>query len=138
MSNVSSSSLVSSSFWSRASVVYVVCSCVVGWVVVVVVVEVAGRAGCSSLLFMKSLSVASHFELSSAVVSQVMSLVRSLLVLLVLSGCKEVLRSSSHLLAGLSCLRYHFCLVDIAGFQMETSLVQRSSRCLAIILACLK
>ena len=34
---------------------------------------------------MKSLSVASHFELSSAVVSQVMSLVRSLLSLLYLS-----------------------------------------------------
>ena len=35
---------------------------------------------------MKSLSIASHFELSSAVVSQVMSLVRSLWDLIV-SGC---------------------------------------------------
>ena len=37
---------------------------------------------------MKSLSLASHFELSSAMVSQVMSLVRSLLSLLGLSGCE--------------------------------------------------
>ena len=29
-----------------------------------------------------------------------------------------------------------FCLVDIAGLQLETSLVQRSSWCLAIILGC--
>ena len=65
-----------------------VSSCVVGWVVVVVLVEVVGRAGCLSLLFMKSLSMASHFEVSSAVVSQVMSLVGSLLSLLVLSGFK--------------------------------------------------
>ena len=53
-------------------------------------VEVVGRAGCLSLLFMKSLSIASHFAVSSAVVSQVMSLVRSLLSLLVLSGCKKL------------------------------------------------
>ena len=57
-------------------------------VVVVMLVEVVGRAGCISLLIMKSLSVAAHFELSSAVVGHVMSLVRSLLSLLVLSGCK--------------------------------------------------
>ena len=45
MSNVaSSSSLVSSSFWSWALVVRVVCSCVVGWVVVVVLIEVVSRA----------------------------------------------------------------------------------------------
>ena len=54
---------------------YAVCSCVVGWVVVVVLVVVAGRADCLSLLFMKSPSIASHFELSSAVANQVMSLV---------------------------------------------------------------
>ena len=53
---------------------YAVCSCVVGWVVVVVLVQVVGGAGCFSLLFMKSLSIASHFELSSAEVSHVMSL----------------------------------------------------------------
>ena len=41
---LSSSSLVTSSFWSWALVVCVVCSCVVGWVVVVVLVEVVGRA----------------------------------------------------------------------------------------------
>ena len=52
---------------------------------------------------MESLSVASNFELSSAVVGQVMSLVRSSLSLLALSGCKYMLRSSSHLLAGLPC-----------------------------------
>ena len=33
-------------------------SCVVGWVVVVVVMGVAGRAGCLSLLLMMSLSIA--------------------------------------------------------------------------------
>ena len=35
-------------------------ACVVGWVVVVLVV--VGRAGCLSLLFMKSLPIVSHFE----------------------------------------------------------------------------
>ena len=69
---LSSSYLVSFSFWSWAFVAYVVCSRVIGWVVVVVVMGL-------SLLLMKSLSIASQFELSSAVVSQVMSLVRSLL-----------------------------------------------------------
>ena len=67
----------------------VVRSCVVGWVVVV-----AGRAGCVNLLLMKSLSMASHFELSSTAVSQVVPLVRSLLSLLAPSGCK--LKSSFH------------------------------------------
>ena len=43
-----------------------------------------GRGSC--WLPMQSLSIASHFELSSAAVSQVMSLVRSLLSLLDLSG----------------------------------------------------
>ena len=42
---------------------------------------------------MKSLSTASHFKLSCAVVSQVMSLVRSLLSLLDLSGFNWMLRS---------------------------------------------
>ena len=92
-------------------------SCDVGWVVVVVVIGVVGRVGCLHLLLMKLLSIGSHFELSSAVVSQLMSLVRSLLFLLVLSGCKQMSSSSRHLLAGLPCLRCHFCLVDIAGFQ---------------------
>ena len=32
--------------------------------------------------------------------------------------------SSSHLLAGLPCFRYNFCLVDIAGVHLEMSLVQ--------------
>ena len=64
----------------------VVWSCVVGWVVVVVVIRVLGRAGCLSLL-RESLSIASHFELSSAVVSRVTSHVGSL-SLLDLSGCK--------------------------------------------------
>ena len=63
-------------------------SCVVGWVVVVVVIGVVGHPGCLGLLLMTSLSIASHFELSSAVVSQVVSLVKSLLSLLVLSGCR--------------------------------------------------
>ena len=51
------------------------------------VIGVLGRAGCASLALVKSLPIASHFKLSSAVVSQVMSLVRSLLSLLDLSGC---------------------------------------------------
>ena len=42
--------------------------------------EVVGRA---NLLFVKSLFKASHFEVSSAVASQVLSLVRLLLSLLV-------------------------------------------------------
>ena len=88
MSSVPSSSLVSSSCWSLALVLYVFRSCVTGWVVVVVLVEVVGRAGCLSLLFMKFVFIASHFEVSSAVVSRVMSLVRSSLYLLVLSGCE--------------------------------------------------
>ena len=49
---------------------YVVCSCVLGWVVAVVLTQVVGRAGCLSLLFMKSISTASHLEVSSAVVSR--------------------------------------------------------------------
>ena len=57
----------------------VVSSCVVGWIVVVMVTRVMGRADCLSLLLMKSLSKESNFELSSAMPSQVMSLVRSLL-----------------------------------------------------------
>ena len=74
MRTASSSSLVSSSFWLWASVVYVVCSWVVGWVVVVVLVGgVVGRAGCLSLVFMKSLSMASYFEVSSVRVNQVIS-----------------------------------------------------------------
>ena len=60
--NVSSSSLVSSLFWS--SVTHVVFSCVAGLVVPVLLVEVVGRAGRLSLLFMISLSNASHFEVS--------------------------------------------------------------------------
>ena len=76
-----------------------VCSCVVGWVVAVVVMEVVGRVGCLSLLFTKSLSVESHFEPSGAVVSQVVSLVRTLLSLLILAGGEYALMSSSHLLA---------------------------------------
>ena len=51
MSSALSSSLVPSSFWSWAFVMYVVCSCVVGWVAAVVFVEVEGRAGCLRLLF---------------------------------------------------------------------------------------
>ena len=40
-------------------VVLVVRSCVVGWVVVLVVVGLVGRVGCLSLLLAKSLSIAS-------------------------------------------------------------------------------
>ena len=52
------------------------------------VVGVVGRVGILSLLLVKSLSTASHFELASAVVRQVVSLVKSLLSLLDLVGCK--------------------------------------------------
>ena len=44
MSSGSSSSVTSSS-WSWALFVYIVCSCVVGWVVIVVLAEVMGGAG---------------------------------------------------------------------------------------------
>ena len=94
---------------------YAVLSCVVGWVVAVVVTGVVGRAGCLSLLLMMSLSTASNFELSSAEVSTVVSLVRSLSSLLVLSGCKKMLRSSSHLLAGLNSFRYPFAWLILLG-----------------------
>ena len=57
-------------------------------VVVFLVVVMRGRAGCLSLLLLKSLSIASQLVLSSAAVSQVMSLVKSLLHLLDLSGRK--------------------------------------------------
>ena len=53
----------------------VVWLCVVGWIVVVVVIGAVSRVGCLSLLLMKSFSMASHFEPSPAVVSQVVSLV---------------------------------------------------------------
>ena len=75
---------------------------------------------------MKSLSTASHFNLSLAMVSQVVSLVRSLLSLLDLSRCKWVLMSPSHRFASFPCFQDPLCLVDIAGFQLETTLVQRS------------
>ena len=82
---------MSSSFWSCTLLVRVL---LVGFVVVVVR-GIVGRVGCLSLLLMKSLSVASHFELSSAAVGQVMSLVRSLLSLLDLSGTNQN-ETSSH------------------------------------------
>ena len=69
-----SSSLVPPWWW--ACNVYVVGS----GVVVVVVMAFVGRVGCLSLLLAKSLSIESHFEPSRAVVSQVVSLVRSLLL----------------------------------------------------------
>ena len=73
---------------------------------------------------MKSLSIGTHFEPFCAVVSRVMSHLSSLWDL---SGCRYASRSSSHLLAGIPCFRYPSCLVDVAGLQLETSLVQRSS-----------
>ena len=109
---------------------------VVGSVVVVVLMEVMGRVGRSSLLLTESLSMKSLFEPPCAIVSQVVSIVRSFLSLLILVDCKYALMTSSHFLAGLPCFLYLFCLVDIAGFQLEMSIVQRSSWCLAIIFAC--
>ena len=117
----------------------VVCSCVVGWVVVVVVVGVASRFDCLSL-FPKSISLESYFEPSCAVVSQVVSLVSSLMSLLILVGCTCELMSSAHLLGSLPCFGYRFGLVNIAGFQLEISFAQHTSpsRCLTIIVACLQ
>ena len=61
----------------------------------------------SDCCFSKLLSMEPHFEPSCAVVSQVVSFVRSLFSLLC---CRCVLMSSSHLLADLPCFRYPFCL----------------------------
>ena len=86
MSSVSSSSCLSSSFMSYSLLVVSLSrtSCLVGcWLIGFV-----GRAGCLGMLLMKSLSIASHFVPSSAVVSQVVSLVRSLSSVLDLVGCK--------------------------------------------------
>ena len=47
------------------------------------VIGIVGRAGRSSLPLTKSLSIASHFKWSSAIVSQVLSLVRSLFCVVV-------------------------------------------------------
>ena len=133
MSSISSSSFSSSSLgppssWSWASVVCVVCSFLVGWVVVVVVVRVTGRVGCWSLLFVKSLSTEPHFKPACPVVSQVVSLVRSLSSLWVVVGRRYALRSSSHLLAGFPCYRYPLRSGDIAGFQLEISLPLKSTK----------
>ena len=122
-SSFSSSSLAPPSFWSWASVVYVVCSCC-WW---------SGRVKCW-LLEPAACKIAFHGVPFRSVVSQVVSFARSLLSLLVLVGCRCALMSSSHLLACLPCFRYPFCLVDIAEFHLEISLVQ-PSWCLAIFLA---
>ena len=92
--------------------------------------------GCLTLLFKKPLPMESHFEPSCAMASQVVPLVRSLLSRLILFGCCYALILSSHVLAGIPCFGCPFCLLDIAGFQLEISFVQRPSWCLAIILAC--
>ena len=118
-----SSSLVSSTFWSCALVVYIGCSCVVGWVVVVVLAEVMGRAGRVRLPFMKKLSIASHSEVSSAVVNQVMSLVKSMSCPVILVGCRRELMSSSHPLAGLPCLQCPFCTSAVMTMTMITQAV---------------
>ena len=78
----------------------------------------------------------SHVKPSTAVVSLVVSFVSSLLSLLALVGSRYALKSSSHLLISLPCSRYPVCVVDVAGFQLEMSFVQRPSWCLAIIRAC--
>ena len=103
------------------------CSSVAALATVVVLMRVVSSLGCLSLRLTKSLTME---------VSQVMWFVKSLFCLLVLVGCKNVLMSSSHLFAGLPCFRYPFCLVEIAGFHLETRFVQRPPWCLPIILAC--
>ena len=59
-----------------------------------------GRIGCLSLMLTKSLAKESRFEVSCAVVSQVVSFVSPLLSLKALVGCRCTSRSSSHLLGG--------------------------------------
>ena len=97
------------------------CSSAVGLVVVVVEMAVVGSIGCLSLLLTKTGFHGVPLEPSCAVARQVASFVRSLLSLRLLAGGKYALMSSSHLVAGLVllCMRYPFCLVDIAGFQLE-------------------
>ena len=95
-----------------------------------------GRIGCLSLLLTNTVFHGVPLEPSCAVASQIASFVRSLLSLKTLVGCKYALMSSSHLVAGLHCFRYPFCLVDIAGFQLEMNVAWRSSWRLATILAC--
>ena len=58
--------------------VWAVSSSVVGWIVMVVVIGVMGRAGCLSLLLVTSLTTEFHFAPSCAVVTQVVLLVSSL------------------------------------------------------------
>ena len=106
---------VSSSFSLSSSAPTSSWSSVVALATVVVLMRVVGGIGCLCLRFAKSLSIASHFEPSCAVLCYVVSFVRSLFSMLVQVGC----------------------LVGFAGFQFETSSVQRPSWCLTIILACL-
>ena len=70
--------------------------------------EVVSRVVCFSLLLTNSLPEESHFEPSSAVMSQVVSLGISLLSLLVLAARKDALRSCSQLLAGVPGFEYPF------------------------------
>ena len=95
-----------------------------------------GRVVCLSLLLMKSLSMVLHSEPCCAVVSQVFSLGKSWLLLLVLVGCTYALRSSSHLFAGPPSFRCPFCLIDTTRFSLAIDFVERSSWCWAINLAC--
>ena len=133
---MSSVSPLSSSRSSRASFVCADCSVVISSIGSVVAARVMGRIGCLSLLLTVSLSMESHFKPSCATVSQVVSFVRSLLSLSTSLGCRWVLTSPSLLFAGHPRLWYPVCLTDIAGLHFEMRHVQRSSWCLAIILAC--
>ena len=124
-----STSSVSPSSWSWALVVRVVCSCVVGSVVVVVVME--GRGSCCLLQ-----SAAYKVAFSGVLFEAILCLgapgrvAREVVVVSVGSGCRYALMSSSHHLAGLPCFRCHLVLVDLAGPQLVW--------CLAVILACLQ
>ena len=66
----------------------VVCPKDVGLALGGVAIVVAGLVDCLTLLVTKSLSIASHFEPSSAVVSHVVSFVTSLLPACTLVGCR--------------------------------------------------
>ena len=112
---------------------YVVCSCVVGWVVMQSLS--LSRVGCLGLLKTTSRSFESHFEPDCAVVSQVVSRVRSLLSRSVLVGCTRALMSSHLLPVFLASGTLSAWLVSL---QLETSFVQCSSWCLAIVSACFK
>ena len=122
-----SSSSASPSTSSWALFVRVDCPVAVGVVGVAVTYGVVITIGCLSLLLTRVASKESHFKPSRAAVNQVVWFVRSLWPQWTLVGCRYALMSSSHIAAGLLCFRFPLCLVDIYGFHLKMSFVQRTS-----------